>query len=67
MGANEETHPLYNNPPRVTKRSLSAVSFNMDNQSKKQIRTVPLLRNSSDLLVLVEPTGIEPVSKNPLT
>ena len=39
----------------------------MDNQSKKQIRTVPLLRNSSDLLVMVEATGVEPVSENPLT
>ena len=35
MGSNEETHPLYNNPPRVTKWSLSAGCFNMDNQSKK--------------------------------
>ena len=42
MGApKEETSPLYNRPPRVTLGSLSAVVFNMDNQSKKQIRTVP--------------------------
>lgn len=36
--------------------------FNTDIQSKKQIRTVLSLRNGSDLFVLVEIVGFEPMT-----
>ena len=41
--------------------ALGGFNFNMDNYSKKQIRTIRLIRNSSDLLRLVTRTGIEPM------
>ena len=52
---NRETHPLNNKSPRVTQRSPlgGALSINLNNYSKKQIRTNFDLRNSSDLLRLV--------------